>query len=145
MTAGTFTVTVALRLIADTLRTKKDIVRLLPEDETKRPRRTRQASAVRKLVIRLLPGINEHLRAEMRYRGDLSTMILEAINTVDLETVRLVDLSTETHIPTTTVALPTQIHAGLKTLAKSRNTSMNVLVNTAVAHWLAGKKIIRLL
>ena len=48
-------------------------------------------------------------------RGDLSTMIIEAISTVDL-----------------------------KAISKTRNTSMNVLVNTAVAHWLAGKNIIRL-
>jgi hypothetical protein len=72
-------------------------------------------------------------------------MIIEAINAVDLERVRLVDLSSETNIPTTTVALPKSIHAALKALAKTRATSMNVLVNTAVAHWLAAKNIIRLL
>jgi hypothetical protein len=63
----------------------------------------------------------------MRYRGDLSTMIIEAIGTVDLKAVRLVDLSTETHIPTTTVALPKSIRAGLKAISKTRNASMNVL------------------
>jgi len=123
----------------------KNIIRLLPEEGTKRPRRVRQTAAVRKLVIRLLPGIDDHLRAETRRRGDLSSMIIEAINAFDLERVRLVDLSSETNIPTTTVALPKSIHAALKALAKTRATSMNVLVNTAVAHWLAGKNIIRLL
>jgi hypothetical protein len=56
-------------------------------------------------------------------------MIIEAIGTVDLKAVRLVDLSTETHIPTTTVALPKSIRAGLKAISKTRNASMNVLVN----------------
>jgi hypothetical protein len=125
--------------------TKKSVIRLMREEGGGRPNPIRQRSAVRKLVIRLLPGINEHLRGEMRYRGDLSTMIIEAISTVDLKAVRLVDLSTETHIPTTTVALPKPIHAGLKSISKTRHTSMNVLVNTAVAYWLAGKNIIRLL
>jgi hypothetical protein len=130
---------------ADRPSMNKNIIHLLPEEGTKRPRRVRQSPAVRKLVIRLLPGVDDHLRAETRRRGDLSSMIIEAINAVDLERVRLVDLSSETNIPTTTVALPKSIHAALKALAKTRATSMNVLVNTAVAHWLAGKNIIRLL
>jgi hypothetical protein len=129
---------------ADRAATKKSLIRLVQEDGGDHPKPVRQRSAVRKLVIRLLPGINEHLRGEMRYRGDLSTMIMEAIGTVDLKTVRLVDLSTDTHIATTTVALPKPIHADLKAISKTRNTSMNVLVNTAVAYWLAGKNIIRL-
>ena len=42
------------------------------------------------------------------------------------------------------ISLPTKVHAALKALSKTRATSMNVLVNTAVAHWLAGKGIIKL-
>ena len=78
----------------------------------------------------------------MRYRGDFQNMILEAINSVDLEKVGVVDLSCEA-FGTTTTGLPIPIHSKLKSLAGSRNTSMNVLVNTAVAHWLAGKNLIR--
>ena len=33
-----------------------------------------------KLAVRLNEGINEALRAVMRYRGDLSTMALEALD-----------------------------------------------------------------
>jgi hypothetical protein len=124
--------------------TKQDVIRLLREDEAPRPKTASKRPTVRKLVIRLLPGINEHLRAEMRYRGDLQSMIMEAISSVDLESVRLVDLSSESRLGTTTIGLPPAIHSKLKSLAKSRNTSMNVMINTAVAHWLAGKKIIRL-
>jgi hypothetical protein len=71
-------------------------------------------------------------------------MIMEAIRSVDVENVRLVDLASETRLGTTTVGLPAKTHAQLKKLAKARNDSMNVMVNTAIAHWLAGKKIIRL-
>ena len=78
------------------LRTKKTIVRLRPEGGEKRPSSASLISHVRKLVIRLLPGISECLRAEMRYRGDLSKMIIEAINSVDLKNVILVDLFAET-------------------------------------------------
>jgi hypothetical protein len=124
--------------------TKKDVIRLQREDGTPRAKVPAKRPALRKLVIRLLPGLNEHLRAEMRYRGDLQSMILEAIKSVDLENVRLVELISETRMSTTMIGLPPTIHKHLKDLAQSRRTSMNVIVNTAIAHWLAGKKIIRL-
>jgi hypothetical protein len=125
--------------------TKKDVIRLRREDGARRAKEAKRRLAVRKLVIRLLPGLNEHLRAEMRYRGDLQSMILEAINSVDLENVRLVELFSETRMDTTMIGLPPAIHSHLKALAKARNASMNIMVNTAIAHWLAGKKIIRLI
>ena len=125
--------------------TKMDIIRLQPEDGARRAKTAPKKPTVRKLVIRLLPGLNDHLRAEMRYRGDLQSMILEAVNSVDLESVRLVELISETRMSTTMVGVPPLIHKHLKDLAKARNTSMNVMVNTAIAHWLAGKKIIRLI
>ena len=124
--------------------TKLDVIRLKQEDVAKQPAPVRRSPPVHKLVIRLLPGINEHLRSEMRYRGDLSAMIMEAINSVELRTVRLVDLANDTRLSTTTIAIPPPLHAQLRTIAKSRSASMNEMVNTAVAHWLAGKKIIRL-
>jgi hypothetical protein len=97
---------------------------------------------VRKLVIRLLPLIDEHLLSVMRYRGDLSAMIMEAINSVDLKSVRLVVLISDTRLTSTTIALPPSIHERLKTPANTRWTTMNIMVNTAVAHWLAAKRII---
>jgi predicted transcriptional regulator len=46
---------------------------------------------------------------------------------------------------TTTVALSPQLHARIKAMARARSASMNEIVNTAIAHWLAAKKLIRLL
>jgi hypothetical protein len=43
-----------------------------------------------KLAIRLNEGINEALRTLIRYRGDLSTMALEALESVDLTRADLV-------------------------------------------------------
>ncbi|HYA40494.1 MAG TPA: hypothetical protein VEF34_04290 [Syntrophobacteraceae bacterium] len=124
---------------------KKTIIRLLSEDGAKRPSPAPHIPAVRKLVIRLLPPLNDRLRTEMRYRGDLSKMIAEAINSVDLQKVRIVDLSWDTRLEAATmISLPQKMHAALKALSKARATPMNVLVNTAVAHWLARKGIIGL-
>jgi len=123
---------------------KLAVIRLQREGEDSQFKSAAKRPAIRKMVIRLLPGLNEHLRAEMRYRGDLQSMIQEAINLVDLQKVRIVDLSWDRRLDATTIGLPIPVHSKLKFLAKSRNTSMNVLVNTAVAHWLAGKGIIKL-
>jgi hypothetical protein len=123
---------------------KLDVIRLQPRDGKSRPAKVRKPSPVHKLVIRLLPLIDEHLRSVMRYRGDLSAMIIEAIGAVDLKSVRLVELAAESRLRSTTIALPPDIHDQLKALAKSRSASMNIMVNTAVAHWLAAQKVIRL-
>ncbi len=123
---------------------KLDVIRLKKEQKHKPEAPVRRSPPVRKLVIRLLPVINEHLRRELRYRGDLSAMIIEAVNSADLRTVRLVDLANDTRMSTTTIALPPPLHAQIKAAAKARGASMTELVNTAVAHWLAGKKLIRL-
>ena len=72
-----------------------------------------------KLAIRLNEGINEALRTLIRYRGDLSAMALEALGSVDLTRAALVS-------------------------ADERDSSMNILVNTALAHWLAKKGALRL-
>jgi hypothetical protein len=131
-------------LVASKQGEKLDVIRLQREDGKSCPAKVRQAPPVRKLVIRLLPGIDEHLRSVMRYRGDLSAMIIEAINAVDLKSVRLVELAAESRLRSTTVALSPAIHDHLKSVAKARSASMNIIVNTAVAHWLAAKKVIRL-
>src|SRR5215471_6119596 len=65
-----------------------------------------------KLAIRLNEGVNEALRTLIRYRGDLSTMALEALRSVDLTRVALVSSEermlrdTTIHEVTTTAQAP---------------------------------------
>lgn len=89
-----------------------------------------------KLAIRLAEGINDALRTLIRYRGDLSNMALEALNSVDLETAALVSVD-EDLVADTTVTMPRTLHKKMKKVATERGTSMNILANTALAHWLA--------
>jgi hypothetical protein len=96
-----------------------------------------------KLAVRLSEGVNEALRSLIRYRGDLSTMALEALDTVELVRRPLVS-STERMVRDTTISMPRKLHKRLKEIAEDRNTSMNILVNTALAHWLAKKDLLRL-
>lgn len=70
-------------------------------------------------------------------------MAMEAIGTVDLHRVSLV--SAEEHmVRDTTITMPLTLHRKLKEIAAERATSMNILVNTALAYWLAGKDLLRL-
>jgi hypothetical protein len=96
-----------------------------------------------KLAIRLNEGVNEALRSRIRYRGDLSGMALEALTAVDLESVGLVSAD-EKMVRDTTITIPRTLHKKLKKIAQDRGTSMNIIVNTGLAHWLAGKGALKL-
>ena len=104
------------------------------------------ASAVEhtlKLAIRLNEAVNESLRDLIRYRGDLSTMANEALTSVDLDKAALVSVE-EKMVRDTTITIPRTLHKKLKKISTDRETSMNILVNTALAHWLSKKGALKL-
>lgn len=96
-----------------------------------------------KLAVRLIENINEALRSLIRYRGDLSAKVIEALTEVDLETVGLISQE-ESMVRDTTITMPRTLHKRLKKIASERSTSMNIVVNTGLAHWLAAKGQIKL-
>jgi hypothetical protein len=96
-----------------------------------------------KLAIRLNEGINEALRTRIRYRGDLSRMALEALDAVDLTHAALVSAE-DRMVRDTTITMSWGLHKKLKKIADDRSSSMNILVNTALAHWLAKNGALRL-
>jgi hypothetical protein len=113
-----------------------------PKSVQKERRASPKQQAI-KLAIRLNEGVNEALRSLIRYRGDLSAMALEAIGAVDLARVTLVSAD-ERMVRDTTITMPRALHRRLREIADDRATSMNILVNTALAHWLAGKDLLKL-
>src|SRR5690348_13914597 len=124
----------------------KPIVRLQPSSAAKKAQKKSVPEAKEqtiKLAIRLNEGINEALRALIRYRGDLSTMALEALDTVDLTRVALVS-GEQPMVRDTTITMPRPLHRKLRKIADDRGSSMNILVNTALAHWLARRGALRL-
>lgn len=96
-----------------------------------------------KLAVRLNENVNDALRTLIRYRGDLSNMATEALTSVDLEEVGLVSVD-EKMVRDTTISMTRSLHKKLKKIADDRGTSMNILVNTGLAHWLAGKGALKL-
>src|SRR5262249_13115250 len=124
----------------------KPIVRLQPSSAAKKaPKKSvpELKDQTIKLAIRLNEGINEALRTLIRYRGDLSTMALEALDSVDLTRAALISAE-ERMVRDTTITMPRLLHKKLKKSADERDISMNILVNTALAHWLAKKGALRL-
>lgn len=96
-----------------------------------------------KLAIRFLTGLNGPLRNQTQYRGDLSQIVMDALKKVDLVSVAVIDIR-EPKEEETCLMLTEESMKALKKASKQREVSLNVLVNTAVAHWLAEKKAIKL-
>jgi hypothetical protein len=125
----------------------QNIVRLL--DTKSKTKKASGASADEnraktiKLAIRFLTGLNGPLRSQTQYRGDLSQIVMDALLQVDLGNVALIDIR-EPKEEETCLMLSEDSMKALKKASKQREVSLNVLVNTAVAHWLAEKKSIKL-
>ncbi len=96
-----------------------------------------------KLAVRFLTGLNGPLRGQTQYRGDLSQIVTDALRPLDLMKVALIDIR-EPKEEETCLMLAEDTMKALKKAAKDRDVSLNALVNTAVAHWLAEKKAIKL-
>jgi len=94
-----------------------------------------QHSETVKLAVRLLDSVNLPLRDLVRFQGELARYIVEAIESVDLSKVPLVVIR-DPKSRDTTVRVSEPLFERLSNVAKERRTSVNVLVNTAVAHWL---------
>jgi hypothetical protein len=125
----------------------QNVVRLLdPKAKAKKARgssvdETRPKTI--KLAIRFLTGLNGPLRSQTQYRGDLSQIVMDALKQVDLMNATLIDIR-EPKEEETCLMLAEDSMKALKKASKQREVSLNVLVNTAVAHWLAEKKAIKL-
>ena len=88
-----------------------------------------------KLAVRLLDSVNLPLRDLVRFQGEFAGYIVEAIESVDLTKVPLVVIR-DPKARDTTIRVSEVIFERLSSVAKERRTSVNALVNTALAHWL---------
>jgi hypothetical protein len=104
------------------------------------PRRSKPESNLRmhRLLVRLLAPINDTLRHKAMYRGDLSTMVTQALDSANLNSVSLVALKWgQEQYRGVTIQIPPKTHKRLVGASKQRDVSMNTLINTALVHWLA--------
>jgi hypothetical protein len=97
---------------------------------------------IKTFPVRLTPRANNLLRSAYHYRGDLSSQLALILDTVNLGKIEL------TRFPTgraardsepedrpkmkTSVRLPVALYDKVKAVADKRNTSVNVILNSAI-------------
>jgi hypothetical protein len=90
------------------------------------------------LFLRLNADVNDRLRAQTRYQGDLSRSIDEALTRADLNQIELVPAKAGKSTPGLTAVISTRANALLRAAAKQRRCSINSLANSALRSWLWG-------
>jgi hypothetical protein len=84
-------------------------------------------------AVRLLRDVDLRLRKQIGRKGELVTLVILSLNTIDLMTVPVLELSSDLQdLAVTTVKLPATLHARLKQIAGKRQSSMNALINSAI-------------
>ena len=86
-----------------------------------------------RLTVRLTDPLNEIVRRAALYRGDISKTISEALAAVNLEQLKVLQLEDGELAKSTTIVVDRQLVTRLRTAAKARGSSMNLLINSAIA------------
>jgi len=83
--------------------------------------------------FKLSSDVDSRLRRHLSRRGQLDTLIVLIINTIDLTTVPILEfVSHLEELIATTVKLPAALHGDLKRIASLRGSSMSALMNSAI-------------
>ena len=89
-----------------------------------------------RLFLRLTSEVNDRLRELMRYRGDLSRQIDEALTSTDLATVELTAVPPGRRAHALTALVSGRANARLRTAAERRGCTVTLLANSALQRWL---------
>ena len=108
-----------------------------PESSTKPEDRVR-------LAYRLLFTLDNALRTLMKRRGELSMYVLEALDSADFQKMPLVDINLEIKAPEVNMFMPTELYQKIRAAAEKRDVSLNLIVNSAMAQWLAKRGLVEI-
>ena len=92
-----------------------------------------------RLFLRLTSEVNDRLRELMRYRGDLSRQIDEALSSTDLATVELTAVAPGRRAYALTAMVSPRANGRIRAAAKQRGCTVTILANSALNRWLEGK------
>jgi len=91
-----------------------------------------------RLFLRLTTEVNDRLRTMMRYHGELSRYIDEALSVADLDAIEL--LSGDSGRSRGIIAVISHsANDRLRRAAKQRGCTVMALANSALREWLGGK------
>jgi len=111
--------------------TKQPSARIDP----KKRKATKDETLEERMTVRLTAPLNEIVRRAALYRGDISKTIAEALASVNLVQVKAIDLETAGELTGgTTIVIDRELFLRLKQASKQRGSSMNLLINSALAH-----------
>jgi hypothetical protein len=94
-----------------------------------------------RLFLRLNEDVNERLRALMRYQGELSRFIDEALTRTDLSSIELIPARPGKSTPGLTAVISARANTSLRATAQQRGCSITALANSALCAWLAEKNV----
>jgi hypothetical protein len=97
-----------------------------------------------RLAYRLLFTLDDALRTLMKRRGELSMYMLEALDAADFLKMPLVDITLEKKAPEVNMFMPTAVYQKICAGAAKRHVSLNVMVNSAMAQWLAKRGLVNI-
>jgi hypothetical protein len=100
----------------------------------RKPADEKLSSGEERITVRLTNPLNEIVRRAALYRGDISKTISEALNSVNLVKVKAIDLDDAGGLAAgTTIVIDSELFSRLKLAAKERGSSMNLIINSALA------------
>ena len=91
-----------------------------------------------RLFLRLTTEVNDRLRTMMRYHGELSHYIDEAVSAADLDAIELLSGDSGRGRGITAV-ISHSANDRLRSAAKQRGCTVTALANSALREWLGGK------
>ena len=95
----------------------------------------KQSPSEERMTVRLTAALNDTLRRAALYRGDISKTISDALENVNLVQVKAIDLEATGELAkSTTIVIDSKLFLRLKQASKQRGSSMNLLINSALAH-----------
>jgi hypothetical protein len=97
-----------------------------------------------RLAYRLLATLDDALRTLMKRRGELSAYVLDALHSADFHQMPLVDIHLEPKAPEVNIFLPAALYQKIRDAAQQREVSLNVIVNSAMAQWLATRGLVEI-
>ena len=91
------------------------------------------------LFLRLTTDVNDRLRALMRYHGELSRYIDDALTSLDLAAIELMPVTVTRSARGITAIVSASANTRVRAAAKQRGCTVTVLANSALDKWLGGR------
>jgi hypothetical protein len=93
-----------------------------------------------RLFLRLTTDVNDRLRALMRYHGELSRYIDDALTSLDLASIELMPVTLGRSARGITAIVSCAANTRVRAPAKRRGCTMTALANSALDKWLGGRR-----